>query len=114
MSAAHTPGPWRAVFDPMGGYDCLSDAWQIRANNNPEPVAAVDLRGYSATLYGRGSDACAIRDQAYATATANARLIAAAPELLACLLDVLDADGDLYAMEFDRYRDAIIKATGEA
>jgi len=44
----------------------------------------------------------------------NASLIAAAPELLACLLDVLDADGDLYAMDFDRYRAAIAQATGGA
>lgn len=43
----------------------------------------------------------------------NGDLIAAAPELLACLLDVLDADGDLDAMDFDRYRAAIKKATGE-
>lgn len=44
---------------------------------------------------------------------ANALLISAAPDLLACLLDVLDADGDLYAMDFDRYRAAIKKATEE-
>lgn len=43
----------------------------------------------------------------------DARLIAAAPDLLACLLDVLDADGDLDAMDFNRYRAAIAKATGE-
>jgi hypothetical protein len=34
-------------------------------------------------------------------------------ELLACVLDVLDADGDLYAMDFDRYRAAIAKAEKE-
>ena len=43
----------------------------------------------------------------------NGDLIAAAPDLLACLLDVLDADGDLNAMDFDRYRAAIAKATGD-
>lgn len=43
----------------------------------------------------------------------DAALIAAAPELLACLFDVLDADGDLDVMDFNRYRAAIIKATGE-
>jgi hypothetical protein len=32
-------------------------------------------------------------------------------ELLGCVLDVLDADGDLYAMDFNRYRAAIAKAT---
>ena len=43
----------------------------------------------------------------------NGDLLAAAPDLLACLLDVLDADGDLDAMDFNRYRAAIAKATGE-
>jgi hypothetical protein len=42
----------------------------------------------------------------------NGDLLAAAPELLACLLDVLDADGDLDAMDFNRYRAAITKARG--
>jgi len=44
----------------------------------------------------------------------NARLIAAAPELFACLLDVLDANGNLNAMDFDRYRAAIAGAEGKA
>lgn len=42
-----------------------------------------------------------------------ARLKGLSDELLACLLDVLDADGDLYVMDFDRYRAAVAKATGE-
>lgn len=40
----------------------------------------------------------------------TAALFAAAPELLSCVLDVLDADGDLDAMDFDRYRAAIERA----
>jgi hypothetical protein len=42
----------------------------------------------------------------------HALLIAAAPDLLECVKDILDADGDLYAMDFDRYRAALNKATG--
>lgn len=34
-------------------------------------------------------------------------------ELTDCLIDVLDADGDLDAMDFNRYRTAVAKATGE-
>lgn len=34
-------------------------------------------------------------------------------ELTACLLDVLDADGDLDAMDFNRYRAAVAKVMGE-
>lgn len=37
------------------------------------------------------------------------RLIA---ELTACLLDVLDADGDLDVMDFNRYRTAVAKVLG--
>ena len=41
------------------------------------------------------------------------RAVAVAPELLLCLTEVLDADGDLYVMDFDRYRAAIAKAEKE-
>ena len=50
----------------------------------------------------------------YCDRAEDARLIAAAPDLLACLLDVLDADGDLDSMDWNRYRAAILKATGAA
>ena len=43
---------------------------------------------------------------------ADAALIAAAPDLLAALKDVLESDGDLDAMDFRMYRDAIQKAEG--
>jgi len=46
-----------------------------------------------------------------AVATEDRALVEAAPDLLACLLDVLDADGDLNAMDFNRYRATIAKAT---
>ena len=36
----------------------------------------------------------------------------AVPDLLACLRDVLDCDGDLNSMDFERYRAAIAKAEG--
>lgn len=47
------------------------------------------------------------------TIKSDARLIAAAPELLKALVDVLAADGDLNAMDFKMYRAAIAKAQGE-
>ena len=85
----HTPGPWRVD----------------RRNPSPttgEWMIAGSKPGYLAD----------VRDCGSGDVTANARLIAAAPDLLACLLDVLDADGDLDVMDFDRYRAAIAKATG--
>lgn len=43
---------------------------------------------------------------------ANGYLLAAAPELLACVQDVLDANGDLNMMDFRRYRRALRTAAG--
>lgn len=34
-------------------------------------------------------------------------------ELYECICDLLDADGDLYAMDFDRYRKALKIAEGK-
>ena len=58
MSAAHTPGPWFAQYDDNGFYEIGSEASSLRL----------------AFTYGEGE-----------TDEANARLIAAAPELLAAL-----------------------------
>ena len=55
----------------------------------------------------------AMDDNHNAAVQREERLANTAPELLECLLDVLDADGDLYAMDFNRYRAAIEKATGK-
>ena len=43
---------------------------------------------------------------------ANANLIAAAPEMYEALCMVLDADGDMDAIDFQQIRDAINKAEG--
>jgi hypothetical protein len=34
-------------------------------------------------------------------------------ELYECVCDILDADGDLYSMDFDRYRKALKIAEGK-
>jgi len=43
----------------------------------------------------------------------DAALVAAAPDLLASVQNVLDADGDLDEMGFNMFPAAIAKATGE-
>lgn len=90
MSAQHTPAPWSVEVD--------------HSSNAPEFI-----RTY---VDGEMYDLASVLCDETGNATANARLIAAAPDLLACLLDVLDAEGDLDAMDFNRYRAAIAKATG--
>jgi hypothetical protein len=76
-------------------------SWELRQSTNGYWFIDHEQGGESYTLT---KLECGERD---------ARLIAAAPELLACLLDVLDADGDLDVMDFNRYRAAVAKATGE-
>jgi hypothetical protein len=84
--SAHTPGPWYWA-------DNVPDA-------PPQYRMIVDADGFTVC------DPSPMSEH-------DARLVAAAPELLACLLDVLDADGDLDAMDFKRYRAAIAQAIGE-
>jgi hypothetical protein len=86
MSRSHTPAPWY---------------WSDNVPDFPKNhCIIVDADGFTIA-------------EPSPMGEANARLIAAAPDLLACLFDVLDADGDLDAMDFNRYRAAITKATGE-
>lgn len=95
MSVRHTPGPWALA----------EGSWEIEARVDPEnsetyyaPVAVIDV------------------DWSSEIVEANARLIAAAPDMLAALdMVYTDDDGDGYVsaegMAF--IRAAIAKATGE-
>ena len=85
MSAKHTPGPWREL------HTCIDDSRGYQ-------ICHIDLHGKSE----------AERD-------ANRRLIAAAPELLDALKDMLDYYGTASAnVEFlTKARAAIAKATGQ-
>lgn len=87
----HTPGKWVA--------ECVGSGWPL---DNPDDVYEVN-NGYK-------------RIAEYVS-EADARLIAAAPELLAALLDMVHYD-DLPAAEqqpaVERARSAISKAKGEA
>ena len=96
--SAHTPGPWAVttVGSCHGIHPAASD-------NERDDICRITPHNYHPDGW----------PAAKGEAEANARLIAAAPELLACLLDVLDADGDLDVMDFNRYRAAIAQAIGE-
>ena len=89
---AHTPGPW--VIDSESLRDGPKSVGPQTSRFGMEEIASIRTNGDNQTTL------------------ANARLIAAAPDLLAALIDVLDADGDLDAMDFNRYRAAIAKAEG--
>jgi hypothetical protein len=97
----HTPGKWKAVYE----IDVANEGWIVKSDARPY-VASV--------LWG-----------AIASETeANARLIAAAPDLLAAISEIIEyaeqyldlCDGDHPACEasIEMARNAIRKATGEA
>ena len=91
MSTQHTPGPWHAK--PMCGLSGWVDVVSVTPDGRESlPFAA-----------------CKHFDE-----VANARLIAAAPDLLEALLSVLDncTDSEGLAAAHAKARAAITKATG--
>ena len=105
MAAKHTPGPW-FIF---GNGHCVGGANTDATTLNEHPTAGIAMCGM------------ARRDPA--ECTANARLIAAAPDLLEALQAAYDALGisyPLHSSDMDKRgavlaqaRAAIAKATGE-
>ena len=81
-----TPGPWVADEYPHG------DCWQIKYGTHGNWLAEVMIDGD------------------HKGAAADARLIAAAPDLLSSLIEVV-AIADRKTDAFDRARAAILKAT---
>lgn len=89
---AHTAGPWSFTADMYGLH-------------NMRVFGAADARG-------NGIANCGYDERG--ECEANARLIAAAPDLLAALTEAEDAltDSDTYPLTLKRVRDAIAKARG--
>lgn len=102
METKHTPGPW--LRDRESGFDC-----DVRAANGRK-IASVNVQNAPKSKKGWLS-----RQKEN---EANARLIAAAPDLLNALAEIVAAaDGDGWkALDagFNNARTAIAKATGEA
>lgn len=94
MTSKHTPGPWKHRHTPLRGI--ANDVYCVDWSEDQEEVAEV--------VHGE----------------ANARLIAAAPDLLEALqvLDALWCENESGGLDFslaiDRARAAIAKATGDA
>ena len=105
-SAAHTPGPWSACGQDRGGCSC----GQVWSRAVDQPVAKAN------TIWGDDLEH-PYGEIPFAEMVANARLIAAAPELLAaatCALGMLtgNLDGDWSLGDpVDMLRAAIAKAS---
>ena len=92
MSAQHTPGPWKVKAHSTA---VLAGRKQICSHVNAASVLPVNM----------------VEDQKIANA--NARLIAAAPDLLEALQHLMVAHGEQLDYAFQQAQDAIAKATGE-
>ena len=103
METKHTPGPWRCGEQGAQGYDSIRIHTGKPARNEAErrtELMICDVFGHSA-----------------AENRANARLIAAAPELLAALEELLVITADRLRYQGDEVlnaRAAIAQAKGEA
>jgi len=78
--AQHTPGPWHVTYDETGGYDGMTGGYHIAAVED-QRITTVDGADY-------GQVACQYAPTPQAEA--NARLIAAAPDLYAQLTAMCD------------------------
>ena len=95
QKAAHTPAPWQIEWNAAQS----GDGHYITDSND-----MAELSRIAAVLF---------HDDADGETRANARLIAAAPDLLAALIGVVKV-ADRATVEFDAARAAIAKAEGGA
>lgn len=94
----HTPGPWH--IDLMDS--AVTDSWYTINGGNFGGIATLDIP--DKTDY----------PEAWAFNEANARLIAAAPEMLEALKNLVDVYGDCFGKpDIERAEDAINKAEGK-
>lgn len=89
--AKHTPGPWHVSGEDVGR---AQHYLHIGAKSSPMVLASMN--------------------EIHTNTPANARLIAAAPELLEALQRAVHWHDQLSSFDLDRMRAAIAKATGNA
>jgi hypothetical protein len=94
MNVNFAPGSW------------VSQGIEVVANYAGESVKVATVHGDHESNWNGSRKIAAIR--------ANARLIASAPELFACLKQVLDSHGELDDALWNRIRNAVADASGDA
>lgn len=101
MNTKHTPGPWRQwpSEDEVSTWSVMPEQWNGFAND----------KGFA--LIARISKWSAESKERMEEAQANARLIAAAPELLEALENLENDDGIIPAHAWELVQSAIAKAT---
>lgn len=100
-SLSHTPGPW--VVESFGSP-------RVIATDHKGPFPVCDVRGWG-HLTGKGHGALGLSyEEGAAIQDANARLIAAAPEMLAALLDIVQRNEIQHWFDVSQAKAAIAKA----
>lgn len=99
MTAKHTPGPWRILPE-----ECDKPYIRIRGDNLGMRYKVANVL---TPVYAGVSDREAVETRA------NARLIAAAPDMLALLQELIDIEGPQpgHVMWFENVKAVIAKAT---
>lgn len=95
----HTDGPWKVGFRAM----------DVLATDAKGDFKVCDIRGWG-HLTGKGHGALGL-PEAHAIAIQTANLIAAAPELLTALTDMVETFKGYQGLELTAARAAIAKAT---
>jgi hypothetical protein len=106
MSAQHTPGPWSLPHFAEPGVNC--ECGYVLTDYLMGAVCTVHASG-EGDDWANGED-----NPKFAQAVANARLIAAAPELLAALKEQVGECLDPLCEMCTRHEAIIAKATGAA
>lgn len=105
-----TPGPWIATeYNDMGGYDCMTGAIWIEQAGDPRRLSIATLDGGH---YGQ-AHCHPIPAEGLTRMEANARLIAAAPELYAIVQQVAGEGRLLNTSEYDEARQLLARIRGE-
>jgi hypothetical protein len=78
MSTQHTPGPWKAL---RANENWDGPAWELHSNAEPSPFTKIEAEESDVVIC---SDAFEIKPE-------DAQLMAAAPDLLGALIQMLDA-----------------------
>lgn len=102
MTAQHTPGPWNLTEDGYGIYYVnpqIEAGASIHDPQHDSVIARVDGQAVDAAFFGQDDD----------TLLANARLIAAAPDLLAACEFAYSALCNLTTDDFQRGGDLPIR-----
>lgn len=102
MNTQHTPGPWTLIETP---HEKIISSWHIRVGEHQIP-----LHPYKRIWSEDRTQSGLVIDQQH---MADARLIAAAPDLLEALQFVMTAHGEQLETAFAQAHAAIAKATGE-